>query len=174
MNIAIFYYSLTNHSKTFAEGLSNKISCDIFRLKTQKYIPKTDLFKHIYCSFIAGLEKKHPLEDISFNSEDYDLIILITPVWFGKLPPAYNTFFKENTINCEIIMVYSCFIAFDYLTDYIENKYLKGDGYISHSMVIYDQKPKSYRQVTKKIIDYLDQNRFSVDSREIHYNLLYQ
>ena len=174
MNIAIVYYSLTGHSKKFAEALSKKISCDVFSLKTQKYIPKTCLLKHSYCAFVAALEKKHPIEEISFNSDNYDLVILVTPIWFGKLPPAYNTFFKENKIDCEIMMVYSCFIAFDYLTAFIEKKHLKGEGYISHSMTIYDQKHKSYDQVAKKIVDYLQHKKYSVDSREIHNNLLYQ
>jgi len=174
MNIAVVYYSLTGHSKSFAEGLSKRISCDIFQLKTHKSMPKRSLLKHTYCSIVACLEQEHTLEKISFDSDNYDLVILITPIWFGKLPPAYNTFFKENIINCEIIMVYSCFIAFSYLTDYIQKNHLKGTGAISHSMVIYDQRPKSYLDVTDKILHYINQQKYSIDSREIHYNLLYE
>src|SRR6056297_3049502 len=156
MNIAVVYYSLTGHSKSFAEGLSKRISCDIFQLKTHKSMPKRSLLKHTYCSIVACLEQEHTLEKISFDSDNYDLVILITPIWFGKLPPAYNTFFKENIINCEIIMVYSCFIAF------------------SHLKVIYDQRPKSYLDVIDKILHYINQQKYSIDSREIHYNLLYE
>jgi flavodoxin len=173
MNTAIIYYSLTGHSDFFVKKLSKNIEADVFRLKSTKYIPKTNLLKHLYCSFVAGIERKHSIEAIAFNSEKYDLVILVTPIWFGKLPPAFNTFFKENVLNCEIVMVYSCFVAFSYLTDLINKKYIKGSGEITQSYVIYDQKPSSYSKVSELIKIDVKEKKYTVDSDEIHYNLLY-
>lgn len=174
MNTAIVYYSLTGHSDFFVKKLSKNIKADVFRLKSSKYIPKTKLLKHLYCSLVAGLEKKHTIEEISFDSKNYDHVILVTPIWFGKLPPAFNTFFKENALNCEIIIVYSCLIAFSYITDFVNNKYIKGTGKINQSYVIYDQKPNSYPEVIDKIIDDVKGKKYAVNSEEIHYNLLYE
>lgn len=174
MNTAIVYYSLTGHSDFFVKKLSKNIEADVFRLKSTNYMPKTNLLKHLYCSFVAGLERKHSIEEIAFNSEKYELVILVTPIWFGKLPPAFNTFFKENALNCEIVIVYSCFIAFSYLTDLINKKYIKGSGEITQSYVIYDQKPNRYLKVVDKIKDSVKEKKYAVDSDEIHYNLLYE
>jgi flavodoxin len=37
-------------------------------------------------------KKRAKIEDISVNFEKFDLIVFGTPIWYGHLPPAVNTF----------------------------------------------------------------------------------
>lgn len=81
------------------------------------------------------------IKTFDFQSHDYDHIIFITPVWVGKLPPAMNTFFRDNEINCSYSVILSCFVEFDFVLDSLQSKKLKGKGQLLDYAVVYDLKP---------------------------------
>lgn len=165
---------MTGHTEKFVKGLSKAITADIFSLKVKDPLPKTGFKKYVYCSLLAGLEKKHNLEPMAFNSKNYDEVILVSPIWFNKLPPAFNSFFKEHRIDCNITLIFSCFVAYNPLIQKINNEHLKGKGEITQCYTIYDQKPSSYIKTTQAIKKAFNQKIMKVDSNNIHLDLLYE
>lgn len=83
MKTLVVFYSRTNTNKKVAERLAQKLSGDIEEIKSTKN------YRGIFGYLRAGREglKKIPakIEPIAKNPADYDLVIIGTPCWAGKI-----------------------------------------------------------------------------------------
>lgn len=110
MKTAIVYYSMSGNTKYVADKISEKIEADIIRIEPVKAYPNKGAKKFIWGGKSAVMGEKPRLQPYEFSTEDYDRIILGTPVWASNFAPPIRTFIKENPdISGKKIAIFTCF-----------------------------------------------------------------
>ncbi len=94
----IVYYSLEGHTKEIAEIMAKEISAEILELKPLKDIsPGALKYMTGGGQVVRKITPELQAYDVNFN--DYDLIIIGTPVWAWTYTPAIRTFFTKEKIT---------------------------------------------------------------------------
>lgn len=87
------YFSRTENSRKIAEEISIKLKSDIDEIVDKK--KWKGLIGFIYGGFSSVFEKTTKIT-CKKNPADYDVVIIISPVWASKVPPAIRTYIAEN------------------------------------------------------------------------------
>lgn len=99
----VVYYSYTGHTKMIAESIQKKLKCDILEIKPVKPY-STDYQKVVDEEQNNESAKKTPeIEKIDKDLNNYDEIIIGSPVWWYTIVPVIRTFLKENDLSGKII-----------------------------------------------------------------------
>jgi len=98
----IIYYSWTGTTDIVAHQISEMTSYPMERIIEVKG-NKRNMVNAAVSSFLCVKSKINPLK---FDIESYDNIILGTPVWVAKLPPAINTFLKKATFKNKKVWIF--------------------------------------------------------------------
>ena len=103
----IVYFSYTGNTRKIANMIKDKLNCDILELKpVEPY--STDYQKVVNEEQnLEGSNHLREYQDINVNLNDYDTIILGTPVWWYKETPVIRTFLKENDLSSKAIIPYA-------------------------------------------------------------------
>ena len=95
MRILIACYSRTGRTKKIAELISNSLNCDCEEIVDMK--KRTGfIIAYLKCGFAASKNKLTTIKELQHDPELYDLIILGTPNWRAKIPPAIRTYINNN------------------------------------------------------------------------------
>ena len=96
MKTLVAYYSRTGNTKLVAEKIAdylNAETCEVIDKKVRKG-------KLIFLTGgYAALREKLTEIDVIKTIDDYDLIIVGSPVWAGKMTPAIRTFLAKNDFS---------------------------------------------------------------------------
>ncbi|MGL6299195.1 MAG: flavodoxin family protein [Methanobacteriaceae archaeon] len=95
MKILISYYSRSNITKDVAEEIQSQLGGDIEEIKDLK--SRKGIFGYIIAGMEAARGKKAQIAQTKYNVEDYDLVIVGTPVWAGTMATPIMTYLDENT-----------------------------------------------------------------------------
>lgn len=110
MKTAIVYYSMSGNTKFAAEKIAEKINADIIRIEPVKAYPDQGAEKFIWGGKSAIMREKPQLQPYEFKAEQYDRIIIGTPVWASNFAPPIRTFIHENkNIAEKKLAVFTCF-----------------------------------------------------------------
>lgn len=107
MNKLIVYYSYTGHTERIAKYIQKKLNCDILELK-----PLTPYSKD-YQTVVDQEENSNnsnrlpKIEKINKNLDNYDEIIIGSPVWWYTIAPVVRSFLKENDLSNKVIKPYA-------------------------------------------------------------------
>jgi len=93
MKTLVIYYSYTGHTKIIAEGLAIKESADIVEIKDIKRPGKFNAYTACCIAAIRG--KARPIQPFEKNMNEYDNLILLSPVWASNPPPAVNSVLSQ-------------------------------------------------------------------------------
>lgn len=96
------YYSLSGNGDFIAEFL--KHTHDIRKVLTKKNLPKNKILQIIEGGFKATINYKDELRDFNTNIDDYDEIIIGSPIWNDRLSSPINSVldklnFKDKTVK---------------------------------------------------------------------------
>ena len=105
MKTAIVYYSLQGNTRYVAEKVAGETGADLIELIPVKAYPDKGMIKFIWGGSAVTFKKKPDLKPYSFDSSDYDLVILATPVWAGSYTPPLRTFLEDNDLTGKKIAV---------------------------------------------------------------------
>jgi flavodoxin len=108
MKTALVYYSLEGNTKYIADCISEVIHVDILQLEPINPINKNSSTKYLWGGLQVFSKREPQLKSYSFAPENYDLIILGTPVWAWKYSPAINTFINDIELAKKNIALYCC------------------------------------------------------------------
>lgn len=104
MKTLIVYYSYGGNTRSIAEQIQKRKSFDILEIKpTQEYT-------HDYDDLVdeeeakLGQDEIIEIEDIEVDLNDYDRIILGSPVWWYHLSPAIRSFLKKYDLKDKTIV----------------------------------------------------------------------
>lgn len=98
MKKIFIYYSLTGNGDYLAELLQEK-GFDVRKVIEKKKMPKSFFFMILAGGFRAGMKLKGKLIDYNNNVEEYDEIVIGSPVWNGQFPPAINSVLAQTNLK---------------------------------------------------------------------------
>ena len=90
MKNLIVYYSLTNNNETLAKLLQARLGCEMLRIETLR---KKNTFS-IALDVIFG--RKPAIRTYNISIMNYDHVIIVGPVWMGKIAAPLRTFLSEE------------------------------------------------------------------------------
>ncbi len=97
MKSLVVYYSRSGNTKFVAQKVAGKLGADI-----EEVVDKKD--RHGWIGFLkggrdAGQGKETEIEETKFLPDNYDLIVVGTPIWNGRPTPAIRTYLSKNDIS---------------------------------------------------------------------------
>jgi flavodoxin len=104
MKTLIVYYSRTGNTKMVAESLATSLNCDIEEIKdTEK---RSGIIGYIKSGYETSRDKLPVIKEPEYDPSQYDLIIVGTPVWAGKMAVPIKSYLK---MNMDKIPLLACF-----------------------------------------------------------------
>lgn len=104
----VVYFSLEGNSKYVADVIAEYMEADTLRLEPAKDYPKGNVGKYFWGGKSVVFGDKPKLLSYNFNANEYDLIIIGTPVWAGSFTPPIKTFLRENDLKNKKIALFAC------------------------------------------------------------------
>ncbi|NHJ32041.1 MAG: flavodoxin family protein [Asgard group archaeon] len=105
----VVYYSFEGDSKFIGDAIAKELEADVLELKLEKETKSKDYMKK-YLGEKQVLMKTEPLlKPYEIKPQDYDLVIIGTPVWSGTYAPALRSFFHIEEIKNKKIGLFYCF-----------------------------------------------------------------
>lgn len=106
-NILIVYFSYTGNTKTIAQYLQKQLNCDILELKPVN--PYSDDYQTVVDEEQRKEGSNHlpEIQNINVNLNDYDKIIIGTPVWWYNVSPVVRTFLTQNDLSQKTVIPYA-------------------------------------------------------------------
>jgi len=103
MKKLVIYYSYTGNTKMIAESIQKKLNCDILEIQPVK--PYSSDYQKVVDEEQnnSSTNKTPEIQKIDLKLDDYDEIIIGTPVWWYTIAPVIRTFLKENNLSGKII-----------------------------------------------------------------------
>ena len=97
MKKLFIYYSLSGNGDLIAEFL--KHTHDIRKIRTKEPLPKNKVLQILSGGFKATIHYKDKLLNFNNNIDDYDEIIIGSPIWNDRLCSPINTVLEELNLN---------------------------------------------------------------------------
>lgn len=107
MKAIVVYYSLEGNTDYAAKLLAKELGADLLRVEPVTPYP-TDNKKFFAGGKDATLGIEPPLKPYSFNAEDYDTVILGTPLWAWTYAPPLKTFISGNNLRGKKLAFFVC------------------------------------------------------------------
>lgn len=108
MKKALIYYSLEGNTQYVAEKITEQLDVDVYKIKPKKEYPTGTFSKFLWGGKSVVMGDTPELEPYDFNPNQYDLIIIGTPIWASSYAPPIKTFLNENTFKDKKIALYTC------------------------------------------------------------------
>ena len=95
MKVAIVYYSLTGNVQWVVDAMGSALSADKVRLVPKKEYPDKGFKKFFWGGKSAVMKETPTLEPYTFDPDQYNIVVLATPVWAGTFAPPLRTFLQQ-------------------------------------------------------------------------------
>lgn len=154
MKRAVIFFSLTNNTKDAAEYIAEKIGADIFEINLVKPMPESFNKQILLGGMQSSMGMKPKIKDIPININDYDEIILGTPIWAGKAASPVNTLLKKYNVADKITSVFTFSGGGD--NDKCISALSKKLGNIKTNVALADSKSEISVQNREKIDKFVD------------------
>ena len=99
MKRIIVYYSLSGNTEEAVKIIAEKLGCEILKLETVKPLPKAFLAQMFVGGAQVAMNIIPKIKPIDKDINEYDEIIIGTPIWNRKGVPAINAFLKDSGIR---------------------------------------------------------------------------
>ena len=145
MKRLFIYYSHTGSGDTVATLLKEK-GYDIRKVIEKKKMPKSFFMQMMVGGFRAGVGAKGKLVNYSNDVKEYDEIVIGSPIWNGRFPPATNSVLKETDLTNKKVtfVLYSGSGTGPKASEKIAKFY-------KNAAIIYLKEPKKYPDELKKL-----------------------
>lgn len=104
----IIYYSLEGNCDLIAQELARICGADLLRLETVKSLNGKSWTKFFWGGMQVTMGKKPELKPYLFDKENYDKVILGSPIWAGRFAPAIYTFMEANNLKGMETALFCC------------------------------------------------------------------
>ncbi|TDT67450.1 flavodoxin [Hypnocyclicus thermotrophus] len=107
----IVYYSLDGNTEYVVNKLLEKNNFDIIKLSPKKDITEKGLLKYFWGGSQVFMKKMPELNDYNKTINNYNTIIIGTPVWAGNFTPAIRSFLvkEQENLKNKKIYIFACF-----------------------------------------------------------------
>jgi len=107
MRILVVYYSLTGNTKKIGEEITKRLNAEIEEIIDKK--KRTGFLGFLRSGYEALFKRMTDIETTSKNHNEYDLIIVGSPVWAGSLSSPVRTYlslYKDKMKNLAFFATY--------------------------------------------------------------------
>jgi len=104
----LVYYSLDGSTRLVCEKIAAAVGMDTLELEPVKPFPDKGILKMIIGGRAAIKGKRSKLKNYHFNANDYDFIIIGSPVWAASPTPPINAFLFENSLFGKKVALLGC------------------------------------------------------------------
>lgn len=94
MKTLLVYYSRTGITKGIAEEISKSIDCDVEEIVDKE--KRTGIIGYIKSGYETARNKLPDIEAPKYDLSKYDLLIIGTPVWAGKMSVPVKAYLEQN------------------------------------------------------------------------------
>lgn len=94
----LIYYSFTGNLDYVATLLKDK-GFELRKVTEKKKMPKSFFFSILIGGFRAGIKAKGKLIDYNPDVSSYEEIIIGSPIWNGRFPPAINSVLAKTNFE---------------------------------------------------------------------------
>jgi flavodoxin len=108
MKKLIIFYSLDGNTRFIAQTIAETIGADLLELKTLDQPKPKGFMKYFWGGRQVMMKEKPALLPFDKNIEDYEVLIIGTPVWAFSYTPALATFFSKINIQGKKIALFCC------------------------------------------------------------------
>ncbi len=107
MKKIVVYYSYTGNTKKIANMIKEKLNCDILELTPK--IPFSTDYQAVVDEYQNNSiqNKSVGINDIKIDLNEYDEIIIGTPVWWYTISPVVVTFLKNFNLDNKTIIPFA-------------------------------------------------------------------
>jgi len=91
----IVFYSNTGNTSKLAKIIGDKLDGETLEIKDQRN--RNGLIGFLRAGFDAVTSNVTIIENFNLELSEYDLVIIGTPIWAGRLTPAIRTFLIGNS-----------------------------------------------------------------------------
>lgn len=96
----VLYYSFTGRTHYEAKRKSEQVEGELYEVREQKH--RSQISAYLFGAAQARRRATVILEPIAVRMEDYDKIIIMSPIWGGWPAPAFNTLVKELPLGAHV------------------------------------------------------------------------
>jgi flavodoxin len=104
----VVYYSFEGSTKLLAEHIAQVLHADLLECKPVKDLSSKGFSKYVWGGRQVIMKKKPKLVEFLINPNDYDVIIIGTPVWAFNYTPAIRSFLTQVKLKNKKIGVFYC------------------------------------------------------------------
>ncbi len=103
----IVYFSYTGHTKMIVDKIKEKLDCDILKIET------VEPYSTDYDTVVNDEQNSErsnflpEIKDININLDNYDEIILGTPVWWYRPAPAIRSFLTKYDLTGKTVIPFA-------------------------------------------------------------------
>jgi flavodoxin len=108
MKTLVVYYSLEGNTELVVETAAEAAGADLLRIVPKESKAPRGLTRYIWGGRAALSGSKPELKPLQLNPEDYDTLIVGTPVWAWTFAPAMNTFFSMFDFTGKRVALFCC------------------------------------------------------------------
>lgn len=145
MKKLFIYYSLTGNGDIVADYLKDK-GYDIRKVETKEELPKNNILRILAGGYKAMISYKDKLINFDNSIENYDEIVIGSPIWNSRLSSPINSVLDSINLGSKKLtfILYSGSGKESKAMELIKNKY-------PNSNIINIKEPKKNREELKKI-----------------------
>jgi flavodoxin len=105
MKALIVFYSRTGTTKRVAEALQKKLGCDIEEIVDKK--KRLGPIGYMLAGRDVIKKSNTKISETKYNPDNYDLVIIGTPVWMGTMAVAIKTYLEMNKDKLKNVAFFS-------------------------------------------------------------------
>lgn len=107
MKTLVVFYSRTGNTRLVAEAIAEDLNADIEEIKDKKN--RMGAFGFLRSGYEAIFKKLTDIYPISRNPEEYDMVVVGSPVWAGRLSSPIRTYMALNGHKIKKIAFFSTY-----------------------------------------------------------------
>jgi len=156
MKSIIVFYSMSGNVRMVAERIADGTRADLLEIVPQKAFPDKGLRKFLWGGKSAVMCEKPPLVPYRFDADDYDMVILASPIWASNITPPMRTFVSDNldALRAKRLCMVFCFSGGGDAKALAKTKALLGVEDFDLSMCLVDPKDKPTEENDARIEDF--------------------
>ena len=104
MKSLVIYYSRSGNTKFVAQKIAEKIGADIEEVIDKKN--RRGWIGWLTAGRDATQGKETQIEETRFLPNNYDLIVVGTPIWNGRPTPAIRTYARKNDLSTKKVALF--------------------------------------------------------------------
>ena len=108
MKTLVIYYSFEGNTKLIAENIAKAVDAEILEIKPVEEIKTKGFMKFFWGGKQVMMNEKPELQPLDKNPNNYELIMIGTPVWAWGPAPPMKTFLEKYKFENKKIALFCC------------------------------------------------------------------